>query len=90
MPNPPTTAFGLTDHYALARDGIYEWIDASGSWSRAIDNFTPTGSITQIAAAGAENRTPAGGQLATFGPSHLWSIDTSGTIYVAIDSVVIR
>jgi hypothetical protein len=90
MPSPPTTAFGLTDHYALARDGIYEWIDAGGSWSRAIDNFTPTGSITQIAAAGAENRTPAGGQLTTFGPSHLWSIDTSGTIYAAIDTVVLR
>jgi hypothetical protein len=90
MPSPPSTAIGLTDHYALTGNGVYEWSDDNGSWSRAIDNVTPTGSLTQIAAAGAESRTPAGGQLSTMGPSHLWGIDTSGNIYVAIDTVVIR
>jgi len=90
QPSPPTTVSGLTDHYALAGDGVYEWIDADSRWSRAIDNFTPTGSITQIASAGAVARQIPSGQTQTFGPSHLWAIDTSGTIYAAIDSTVIR
>jgi hypothetical protein len=90
MPSPPTLAFGLTDHYALASDGVYEWIDAEDRWARAIDNFTPTGAITQIAKSGAVTRQVPSGQFATFGPSHLWGIDTSGVIYSAIDSGDIR
>ncbi len=90
QPSPPTVAFGLTDHYALAGDGVYEWIDAEGRWSRAIDNFTPTGSITQIAKAGAVTRQVPSGQSLTFGPSHLWAIDDSGAIYSALDATDVR
>src|SRR5207247_673577 len=77
-PTTPSLAYGLTDHYALAIDGVYEWSDNRRSWTRVIENTTPTGTITQIARSGAVRIQTPSGATATVGPSSLWAIDDSG------------
>jgi hypothetical protein len=89
-PTTPSLAYGLTDHYALASDGVYEWSDSRRSWTRVIENTTPTGTITQIARSGAVRIQTPSGATATVGPSGLWAIDDSGAIYRAGQSAIIR
>ena len=87
----PTLAIGLTDHFALASGGVYEWSDAGrGSWTRVIENTTPTGTITQIARSGAVAVQIPDGSYKTVGPSALWAIDNTGAIYWASQSGVIH
>lgn len=92
MAAPPSKrlAYGLTDHYALASDGVYEWSDAGQSRAWAVENTTPTGTITQIARSGTVRIQTPSGASSTVGPSHLWAIDDSGAIYWASSSSVIR
>lgn len=89
-PSPPSYTFSFTDHFALANDGVYRWDDGTLAWSRYIGNTTPTGAITELAYASAVPVTMADGTSATFGPSSLWAIDRSGTIYRAVESAVVR
>lgn len=86
----PTLATSLTDHYALAADGVYEWSDSRATWTRVIENTTPTGTITQIARSGRIAIRAANGSFVTVGPSALWAIDNSKNIYYATAPAVIR
>lgn len=79
---PPSFTYDLTDRYAATNAGIYQW-DPTPGWQRILDNTTPTGTIVQIAHAGAMQARLANGTFATFGPSSLWGIDDSGAIYRA-------
>jgi hypothetical protein len=79
MPSPSGRTSSLTDHYALTTKGVYFWNESA--WTRVIENTTPTGTVTEIAHAGAVNVKLPNGHFQVFGPSSLWAIDDSGTIY---------
>ena len=83
MPAPPSYTYDLTDHFAAAEDGIYEWNDSAQRWDRYMDNMTLGGPVMQIAHAGAVRVRRQDGTIATVGPSSLWAIDQGGTVYYA-------
>lgn len=84
MAAPPSRTRSLTDHYALAADGVYEWKDDVQDWSFYLPNTTATGTITQVAHS---RKQSARGQSYT---SSVWAIDDSGAIYRAGQNVIIR
>jgi hypothetical protein len=81
---PPSKTRSLTDHYALAANGVYEWKDDVQDWNLVLGNTTVTGTITQLAHA---RKQTARGQSYT---SSVWAIDDSGAIYKAGRNVIIR
>jgi hypothetical protein len=83
MPAPPSYTYDLTDHFAAAEDGIYQWNDSAERWDRYIDNETIGGPVKQISHAGAVRVRRKDGTVVTIGPSTLWAIDHGGTIYFA-------
>ena len=83
MPAPPSYTYDLTDHFAAADDGIYQWNDSAQRWDRYMDNVTSGGPVVQIAHAGAVRVRRKDGTIVTVGPSSLWAIDQGGTVYYA-------
>jgi hypothetical protein len=83
MPAPPSYTYDLTDHFAAADDGIYQWNDSAQQWDRYMDNMTVGGPVKQIAHAGAVRVRRKDGTIETVGPSSLWAIDNNGTVYFA-------
>lgn len=82
--SPPSKTTSLTDHYALAADGVYEYKDSNQGWSRYLGNTTATGDIIQLAHSRKQN---ARGQSYT---SSVWALDNAGVIYKAGVEVVIH
>jgi hypothetical protein len=82
--SPPSKTTSLTDHYALAADGVYQYGDSNQSWAYYLPNTTATGTIVKLAHSRKQN---ARGQSYT---SAVWAIDNTGAIYRSGFNVVIH
>lgn len=76
---PPGSIVSVTDSHVLTTSGVYRWSDLH--WSKVVDRSTPTGTIVQIAFAGAADAWMPERVMQTF-TSELWGIDDAGQIYV--------
>jgi hypothetical protein len=79
----PTPVMGhandITDHFAVGGDGnVYEWIDNATSWQLYLGWAPSNLPIVKVAHAPSVNVNGT-----TFGPSHLWALDSAGNIWYA-------
>lgn len=76
----PGKAIDLTDHYAVGTDNnVYQWNDSTQNWDPFL-GWSPAGKpIVRVAHAPSVTTTSG----ATFGPSHLWAVDSAGNIWFA-------